>query len=80
MNVVERWRRVHQRNNPSMPASVLMALMRVMAPGRVKHHRDLPPKMDEWHALLVVRPKDYWEYSSCNMKVAALLRMSPFDV
>lgn len=40
MNGLESWGRVYLRYNSSTPASVLTALIRVIAPDRVKHRRN----------------------------------------
>lgn len=80
MNGLEPWRRVCQRYNPSTPASAVNALMRVMAPGRVTRHKDLPHKMDEWHILPGALRKDHGEDLSDNMQIATLLQTSPLHV
>ena len=47
LNGLEAWRRIYQKYNPSTPASAMTALMRVMAPGRVKHQRELVTRVEE---------------------------------
>lgn len=47
--------------------------MRVMAPGWVKHHKDLLQKLGAWHLQFDALRKDHVEEVSENMKIAALL-------
>lgn len=61
MKGVESWKREYQRHNPSTLASALTPLMRVMAPGRVKHHLELLQNMDDWHVQRKALRKDHGE-------------------
>ena len=80
MNGVEAWRRIYQKYNPSTPAAALTALMHVMAPGRVKHQKDLAARIEDWQVQVDNLAKDHGEVLSENMKIAALLQMVPLDV
>ena len=80
MNGAEAWRRIAQKYSPSTPATALTDLMKVMAPGRVKHQKELAAKMEEWQVRVNALRRDHGEELSEKMRIAALLQMLPLDI
>lgn len=72
MNGLESWRRVHKRYNVPTPASALTALMRVIAPGQVKHHKEFC----DWCVVLEALRKDHGEELTEDMNISAMVQMT----
>lgn len=78
-NGIEAWKRIHQKYSPSIPAAALTDIMRAMPPGRVKNHRDLLPKIDEWQVRVDAPSRDHGEQLSDNMRITVFMQRLPGD-
>lgn len=54
--------------------------MRVVPPGKVKNHREVIAKIDEWQVRVDALSRDRWEELSGKMRIVALAQMLPGDV